>query len=427
MRNPIVALAAAVLLLASCKPGGREAAEGDNVRAPGPAPSATATAAATPLAGATPEPLPAECAGREVEVVVWGLRQWQVLAEELDAHPNPCADYYISIPPVVCDGLKTCPRGPLAPEGIRALGPRFHAMAEFHWGSWRQWVEAVPGRTWTDAGKEFRRRMDESGYDVAAGDTWALNEFPSTVVSGEGPARANARIAVRALNLGAAGDLPTKGAIFNFGMGQRTTNFSVYEPRLKSFLKDRAFWEAMNANVRFWGHEVYTEPEKVCVAGSTVASRSRRVNEFVQHPARAAVAGPDAANAAQTYFGRAYTPLMNASWQQPLASGLGDTQIPLLQMQRFVSVQVYASRAWAGTHSYPDGRIGFAWAPPAGLSGEEVRPVATRLAMAIRDAYALEGGGAAKACSPTGSLTGCQCSVSGAAFNPGWNRFGNAW
>ena len=47
--------------------------------------------------------------------------------------------------------LKVCPRGPLAPQRIRALGRNFHALAEFHWGSWRKWLLLHPGKTWRDA------------------------------------------------------------------------------------------------------------------------------------------------------------------------------------------------------------------------------------------------------------------------------------
>ena len=45
---------------------------------------------------------------------------------------------------------------------IRALGPRFHPLAEVTLGNvtgWDSWVTGAPGRTWFDAGVEFRKRM----------------------------------------------------------------------------------------------------------------------------------------------------------------------------------------------------------------------------------------------------------------------------
>ena len=54
------------------------------------------------------------------------------------------------------------------------------------------WV-ATNGSSWYEAGVEARRRMAATGYDVSAGDTWALNELSSAVRQGTGNARANMR------------------------------------------------------------------------------------------------------------------------------------------------------------------------------------------------------------------------------------------
>ena len=40
--------------------------------------------------------------------------------------------------------------------------------------------------TWFDAGVEARQRMAAAGFDVSKGDTWAVNEFPSSVRVGHG-------------------------------------------------------------------------------------------------------------------------------------------------------------------------------------------------------------------------------------------------
>ena len=77
---------------------------------------------------------------------------------------------------------KTQPRADQAWR-IRALGPAFHALAEINVTGWTAWV-ATTGSSWYAAGVEARRRMAAAGYDVAAGDTWALNELSSAVRQG---------------------------------------------------------------------------------------------------------------------------------------------------------------------------------------------------------------------------------------------------
>ena len=371
--------------------------------------------------GASPTPQGTPCAVT-TKVVIWGLRQWDVLADSFEGTGAACTEYYISLPPVACDPVagKICPRGPLAPEEIRAHGSNFHAMAEFHWGSWSKWVAAT-GRTWEDAGKEFRKKMVDANYDIAAGDTWALNELPSTVRSGEGPARVNSMNAVRGLHSGPAGALPSLGTVFTTGMGQQTVNFSVYKANLKGWLTDASYWQTMNGRVRFWAQETYTDPQYVCVPGSTVGLRSKRTNEFTQHLARLAAAAPSAGAEARDFFDDTYVPLMNASWQQE-GTGLGTTTIPAAEMADFVALQVYAGRAWSNTHVVPDRRVGFAWAPAAGVTAPELVPIAQRMATSVRDAY-VPGNGAVDACNPAGTLSGCQCEVAGAKFSSAWETF----
>ncbi|MBI2893737.1 MAG: hypothetical protein HYY06_09310 [Deltaproteobacteria bacterium] len=351
-----------------------------------------------------------------VEVVVWDSKDWMRLGRQFAADPSPCADYYLSIPGVVGD--KTRLRQGAA-EDIRALGPELHAMAEFHWTTWSRWVEST-GNTWYEAGREFRRRMVEAGYDTAAGDTWAINELPSSMRKNTAGARTHARNAVRGLYEG-DGE-PLKGAVFIVGMGQGTTNFSVYKPQLEQWLCDADFWVDMNRYVRWWGQEVYADPERSCF-DAQVGTRSPAINEFIQHVPRLAAAGPSCANTAQSYLDRAYVPLLGAAWQQ--ATGFGDTRITLDQMKAHVSTQIYAARAWANGHAYPDGRIGFAWAP--GDDGpsepEDLDELAARMASAVSHAYGDGDTTAAHACSPSGAYTFCGCRIPGAARNTGWSTF----
>ncbi len=111
----------------------------------------------------------AQASCRPLRAVFYAATDWLRLATRLAASPSPCAQYYVSIPPLVSD--KTKPR-PDQAWRIRALGPNFHAMAEIHWTTWSRWV-ASTGSTWYQAGVEARRRMAPAGYDVTKGDIWA--------------------------------------------------------------------------------------------------------------------------------------------------------------------------------------------------------------------------------------------------------------
>ena len=75
---------------------------------------------------------------RPVRAIFYAASDWLRLATKLAQGGSPCAQYFISIPPLTAD--KTRPRGDQAWR-IRALGPRFHALAEIHLATWAQWVE----------------------------------------------------------------------------------------------------------------------------------------------------------------------------------------------------------------------------------------------------------------------------------------------
>jgi hypothetical protein len=84
----------------------------------------------------------ADC--RPLRAVFYAASEWLRLATKLAADPSPCAEYYVSIPPIVGD--KTNFRADQAWR-IRVLGPSFHALAEVHAPAWRGWVTAN-GTTW---------------------------------------------------------------------------------------------------------------------------------------------------------------------------------------------------------------------------------------------------------------------------------------
>src|SRR5947199_244029 len=77
---------------------------------------------------------------RPLRAVFYTATDYLRLATKLAANASPCAEYYISVPPLVAD--KTKPR-PNAAARIRALGPNFHAMAEFSFAAWTKWVAST--------------------------------------------------------------------------------------------------------------------------------------------------------------------------------------------------------------------------------------------------------------------------------------------
>jgi hypothetical protein len=360
---------------------------------------------------------------RPAEFVFYAARDWLRLAPKLAERASPCAHYFISVPPLVGD--KTNPR-PNQAWRIRALGPRFHAMAEIHWAAWQGWVGAT-GRTWYEAGVEARRRMSAAGYDVSLGDTWAVNEFPSSVRRNLGTARSDAREFVRGLYDG--GGRPAKGAVFVIGVMHGTQDASLYKSTLKTWLADTPFWVDMDRAVRFWAQEVYGDARRWGVPGAPPPARSDRLNEFLQHLANLGSVAPQAYGAARAFLGRAHTPIANAGWQWP--AGLGWTMVSGEQMRHFVSSQTHALRNFAGARPGLD-RFGFAWAPnnetgmPPREFVAETGQLLDRLGVALADTggeWRFEPG--IQACASLGSHW-CVADVEGASFTEAWRIF-SAW
>jgi hypothetical protein len=375
------------------------------------------------VAAQGPEALRKNCRFH-AEVGFYTDSDWNRLAQNLAAEASHCADYYISLPALA--GNKTMPR-PDQAWRIRALGPRFHAMAEAHLTSWQNWV-LQNGKTWTQAGQEFRKRMVTAGYDVNAGDLWALNEVPSSVRQNAGQSRRNLLDFLRGLHDG-DDSAPTRGLVFVVGLGQRTQNLSVYLTNMRGWLSDAAFWTEAGDYVRFWAQEVYADVRAWGVADAPAMTRARHVMEYEMHPLALAQAGGEKSAAAAAFLRRTYLPLANAAWKWE--SGFGYTNVDDLTMRHFVSEQVFAIRHDAGTHPEegPEGRLGFAWAPEA--RGESDFPAKTaglqqRLASALAHAYAQGGSSQMGACGPPGEHVWCEGAVDGALFNEGWAAF-SSW
>lgn len=381
----------------------------------------TARADAALVAAEGPDALRRNCRFH-AEVALYTSMDWNRLAQNLAAQASHCADYYISLPAIA--GNKTMPR-PDQAWRIRSLGPRFHAMAEAHLGSWQTWVIAN-NKTWVEAGQEFRRRMAATGYDVSLGDLWAINEVPSEVRQNAGQARRNLLDFLRGLKEGDVTVPESKGLVFVVGFGQRTQVLSTYLATMRAWLSDAAFWSEAEAYVRFWAQEVYADVRFWGVADAPRMTRTQHLIDYLLHPLGLARAGGEPTAAAEAFLRRTYVPLANAAWKWD--SAFGFTNVGYELMQHFVSEQVHAIRHDAGTHPAdgPEGRLGFAWAPqPLGETDFAAKTAAIqrRLASAFANAYAQGGSSQMGACGPPGDHVWCEGAYDGAAFNDGWSSF----
>ena len=346
-----------------------------------------------------------------LRAVFYAPTDWRRLATRLAATPSPCAQYYISVPPV---GDKTQPRVDEAWR-IRALGPSFHALAEISVTGWTAWV-ASTGSSWYDAGVEARRRMATAGYDVGLGDTWALNELSSAVRQGTGNARANMRAFLNGLHDG-DGALPSvRGTVFIAGIGQATSDLSLYQARLQDWYEDAGFWNDLSRVAADWSQEVYGDVRHYAVPGTTREARRDLLHEYLHHQAALAGVAPASGSVARAFLAGTSSPLANAAWRYDAAFGWTDVAPEL--MQDYVSAQTYALRA-AGT-----GRFGYAWSPknlagaPTGDFNAQTDAQLVRLAAAIADS----GETPEAAC----GMTWCAGNLDGATVTTVWRTFG-AW
>ena len=326
-----------------------------------------------------------------------------------------CTRYYVDLPHL---SDPTMPRP--GADKVHALGPNFHAMAEFSWSGWHNWIAASPGtRDWALAGKAFRQRMIDAGYDVAGGDTWVINEFPSSTRTGELDVWTHERSAVKALYEG--NGTTSQGVVFLAGMGQNLENVAVYKPNVKGWLQQDAWWADMNRYVRWFSQEVYADPHYDCVVGSNVVADSDHLNAYLEHiPRLAADGGADTATA-RAYLAKSYVPLVNEAWNSN--NGFGNNLVSLDDFEKFSRLQVYATHVWAANNAYPGRRIGFAWSPKNSTTDQDIE-LSTVIANSVARAYPAGGfyNLGKYACSTSGNLDGCGCTVSG-SFNNGWQAF----
>ena len=361
---------------------------------------------------------------RPLRGVFYAATDWLRLATTLAANASPCAQYYVSVPPVVAD--KTKPR-PDQAWRIRALGPSIHALAEIHFTAWQKWV-ASTGSSWYQAGVEARRRLAAAGYDVAAGDTWALNEVSSAVRRGDGNGRANVRELLRGLYDAAGEGPPTRGVVFIVGIGQRVPEIATYKARTQEWLQDSAFWGDMNAYVSDWSQEVYGDVRSYAAPGAPLANRRDALVEFLRNQDLLAAAGGAASGTAGAFFGNAGSALANAAWQW--GSAYGWTMVDQTLMQQYVSAQVYALRNHGARAGRATDRFGFAWAPrnsdalaPNDFT-RQTAAVLDRLAAAIGDSgNDTPSDPGIAACGAAAQGTWCAGDLSGATLTDNWRAF----
>jgi hypothetical protein len=362
----------------------------------------------------------ADC--RPLRAVFYAASDWLRLATKLAAAGSPCADYSISVPPIVADKTQFRPN---QASRIRALGPNFHALAEVHFATWTRWV-ASTGSSWFTAGVTARQRMADAGYDVARGDSWAVNELTTAVRRGDGNARANIREFLRGLYEG-DGSRPTKGAALVIGFGQRTGDLTAYQSTMQSWLGDSEFWTDVADYVSDWSQEVYGDIRAHAVPGEDTSTRREYLNDYLQHPLVLAGAGPAEVEPARSFLRAAYSPLANGAW--PRETAWGWTMVPADQMAAYISAQVDALRSFSVAAGQSQDHWGFAWAPrnTTGVSDSEFAAQTSllldRLAAAIRDS---SGGidpvtGRTGACGPDDTL--CALDLTEATHNEAWRNF----
>jgi hypothetical protein len=303
-------------------------------------------------------------------------------------------------------------------------------MAEANLSGWQTWVIAN-GKTWVQAGQEFRRRMAAAGYDVTLGDLWAMNEVPSSVRQNAGQSRRNLLDFLKGLYEG-DGSASTKGLVFVTGFSQRTQVLSVYLNNMRNWLADNAFWTEAGGYSRFWAQEVYGDVRSWGVPGEPLMTRARHQIEYLLHPLVLAEAGGESSAAARALLREQYVSLASAAWRW--RTGFGNTDVDDMMMRRYLSEQVHALRHDAGTHPAegPEGRVGFAWSQqnlglPAQAFLVATAGLQQRLASAFAESYAQGGSSQMGACGPPGDHVWCEGVVEGAVFNESWSVFSEPW
>ena len=235
---------------------------------------------------------------------------------------------------------------------IRALGPRFHAMAEIHWAAWQGWSRRPGERV-----RRWRRgaaTMAAAGYDVANGDTWAVNESrPRCAGSSKRRGRCPC-VRPRPLRRGWA---PRKGCRVRDQRPARDLRRVAVQVDAQSLVRGDAFLARHGPGSPILGTGGLRRRAPLGSHGRARATRRDELKEDSSTP-RAWASCPDALRRRPGDPGPYPYADRERRWQWP--TGLGWTMVSGDQMRHFVSSQNSPFRSYAATQAGPD-RFGFAW------------------------------------------------------------------
>ena len=403
-----------------------------------------AAAAASPVGPAAAVTNPATSyTGCGLKAVFWSLSYPDTLTQQLTAHNVgvSCGDYYIAVEP----GQDK--QQPLCLAGLRDSWPsNIHAAPVFQWSAWIDYAAAHTGH-WYAAGVEFRRRMALPSSGCQPGDSWFVNELPTSWHNSD-PSKPTLNATVRAiivkalrgLYTGPDGSPTIQGFTADVVFPQNQTNTldngdGHYKKDLEQAYKDSLFWRAVGMYVQGFGKEAYNQCSKICVQGQTAAQiADKGVNNYSYHESWLAAAAPvtNAYNAVKTTMRARHFALLNAVWNS--GNDVFGSRISVKQMARVIRQQIYSARRIAATQVGGAGRIGFAWkesnfgTPDPDPDGTKAKTLAANLAAALASAYGPQGT-AAKACQGAGEVGGIVfygCPPVGqtdGAFNSLWDIF----
>ena len=277
---------------------------------------------------------------KPARVVFYAQTDWLRLATKLAQTPSPCAQYFVSVPPLAAD--KTQARAGQAAQ-IRALGSSFHAARRDQLARLERVGRAPATAPGTTPASAARQRMAAAGFDAAAGDTWALNELSSAVRKRDrrrAPKRA--RLPPRARGRRRQGH-----RLRAAGIGQSTADPTPYKVNLQGWLQDGGVLDARQRLRRATGRRRTTA---TCAPTPSPARRptaATRLDGAVPRArARACERGACRLSAAARSFldSRPTSPSATPPWAWPSAYGL-DGGTARDTMEDFVSGQVYAARS----------------------------------------------------------------------------------
>ena len=201
---------------------------------------------------------------------------------------------------------------------------------------------------------------------------------------GTGNARANMRAFLNGLYDGDGTLPPARGTVFVAGIGQATTDLSLYQARLQDWYEDSAFWSDLSRFASDWSQEVYGDVRQYAVRRRDPGGPARPAQRVPPAPERRSRASlRRRRTAAQSFLAG----LVQPARERGLAvrRAFGWTDVPVELMQDYVSAQTYAMRS-AGND-----RFGYAWSPknlagiPTADFNAQTDAVLVRLAAAIAD------------------------------------------